>query len=162
MWAGRSPADRLLLLVLTAGGLGTVPVVPGTAGSLLALLLAWGLAAWGPAATLLVALACAGLTTLLAGRAEALLGQRDPPAVVLDEVAGMLLAMVALPRHWTVAVAAFACFRLLDTWKPLGIRRAEALPGGAGIVADDLLAGLYTNLLLQVITHLLAGRTPLP
>lgn len=162
MWAGRPPADRFLLLVLTAGGLGTVPVAPGTAGSLLALLLAWGLAAWGPAATLLAALACAGLTALFAGRAEALLGQRDPPAVVLDEVAGMLLAMVALPRHWMVAVAAFACFRLLDIGKPLGIRRAEALPGGAGIVADDLLAGLYTNLLFQVITHLPAGRASLP
>jgi phosphatidylglycerophosphatase A len=162
VWAGRPPADRFLLLVLTAGGLGTVPVAPGTAGSLLGLLLGWGLAAWGPAATLFAALACAALTALLAGRAEVLLGQRDPPAVVLDEVAGMLLALVALPRHWTVAVAAFACFRLLDIWKPLGIRRAQALPRGAGIAADDLLAGLYTNLLLQAIIHLLAGRAPLP
>lgn len=162
MRAGRPPADRFLLLALTVGGLGYLPVAPGSAGSLLALLLGWGLAAWGPAAPLLAACACAGLTALLAGRAEALLGRRDPPAVVLDEVAGMLLAMVALPRHWAVAVAAFACFRLLDVWKPLGIRRAQALPGGAGIVADDLLAGLYTNLLLQAASHLVAGRARLP
>jgi phosphatidylglycerophosphatase A len=77
-------------------------------------------------------------------------------------MAGMLLAIVALPRHWAFAAAAFGCFRLLDIWKPLGIRRAEALPGGAGILADDLLAGLYTNVLLQTVSHLLAGRGGLP
>jgi phosphatidylglycerophosphatase A len=70
--------------------------------------------------------------------------------------------MLALPRHWAFAAAAVGCFRLLDIWKPLGIRRAQALPGGAGIVADDLLAGLYTNLLLQAASPLLAGRLRLP
>lgn len=154
--------DRLLLLLLTAGGVGYIPPAPGSAGSLLGLLLAWALAAWGAGAILLGALACAGLTALLAGRAEALLGRRDPPAVVLDEMAGMLLATVALPRHWAFAAAAFGCFRLLDIWKPLGIRQAQALPGGAGILADDLLAGLYTNLLLQAVWRVLAARGPLP
>lgn len=154
--------DRLLLLLLTAGGVGYIPVGPGSAGSLLGLLLAWALAAWGAGAILLGALACAAPTALLAGRAEALLGRRDPPAVVLDEIAGMLLATVALPRHWAFAAAAFGCFRLLDIWKPLGIRRAQALPGGAGILADDLLAGLYTNLLLQAVWQVLAARGSLP
>ncbi|MGH7409029.1 MAG: phosphatidylglycerophosphatase A family protein [Candidatus Methylomirabilales bacterium] len=158
----RSRADRLLLVVVTAGGLGYAPLGPGTVGSLLALGLAWGLAEWGAGATFLVALACAALTALLAGRAEALLGRRDPPAVILDEIAGMLLATVALPRHWAFAAAAFGCFRLLDIWKPLGIRRAQALPGGVGILADDLLAGLYTNLLLQALSPFLAGRGRLP
>ena len=158
----RSRADRLLLHVVTFGGIGYAPIAPGTAGSLVALLLAWALGAWGAAATLSAALACAAATLLLAGRAESLLGRRDPPAVILDEMAGMLLATVALPRHWAFAAAAFGCFRLLDIWKPLGIRRAEALPGGAGILADDLLAGLYTNLLLQAVSSLLAGRLRLP
>jgi len=158
----RSRADRLLLFVVTFGGLGYAPIGPGTAGSLVALLLAWVLAARGAAVTLLAALACAAVTLLLGGRAETLLGRRDPPAVVLDEVAGMLLAMLALPRHWAFAAAAFCCFRLLDIWKPLGIRRVQALPGGAGIVADDLLAGLYTNLLLQAASPLLAGRLRVP
>jgi len=158
----RSRADHLLLLVVTFGGLGYAPIGPGTAGSLVALLLAWVLAARGAAATLVAAVACTAVTLLLAGRAETLLGRRDPPAVILDEMAGMLLAMLALPRHWAIAGAAFGCFRLLDIWKPLGIRRAQALPGGAGIVADDLLAGLYTNLLLQAASPLLAGRLRLP
>jgi phosphatidylglycerophosphatase A len=158
----RSWGDRLLLLLLTAGGVGYAPVGPGTAGSVLGLLLAWGLAAWGAGAVFLGALVCAALTALLAGRAEVLLDRRDPPAVVLDEMAGMLLATAAIPRHWAFAAAAFGCFRLLDIWKPLGIRRAQALPRGAGILADDLLAGLYTNLLLQAVWQLLAARGPLP
>jgi phosphatidylglycerophosphatase A len=158
----RSRADRLLLLVVTFGGLGYAPVAPGTAGSLVALLLGWALGAWSPAATLSAALLAAAVTLLLAGRAETLLGRRDPPALILDEMAGMLLATVALPRHWAVAGAAFGCFRFLDIVKPLGIRRAQALPGGAGILADDLLAGLGTNLLLQALSPLLAGRLRLP
>ena len=67
MGGSRSRVDRLLLVVVTAGGVGYAPVAPGSAGSLLALLLGWGLGAWGAGSTLLAALACAALTALLAG-----------------------------------------------------------------------------------------------
>jgi phosphatidylglycerophosphatase A len=77
------------------------------------------------------------------------LNQKDPRCVVIDEVAGMALALAALPRNWRVYLAALVLFRLLDIVKPGPIRKAEQLPGGWGIMADDLLAGLTANLLIR-------------
>ena len=75
----------------------------------------------------------------------------DSHHVVIDEIAGMCLSLLFVPVSvWTVATG-FVLFRIFDIWKPLYIRRMEALPGGVGVMADDLLAGLYSNLILQVL-----------
>jgi phosphatidylglycerophosphatase A len=126
------------------GGLGAVPVAPGTAGSLVGALLAlpllrleWPLyAAVAAAFTVVAAFAC-----LAAGRE---LGG-DPPAVVIDETAGMLLAAVALPPTLYELAAVFLLFRLFDIVKPSPLPRLERLPGGLGIIADDIAAGLLAR-----------------
>ncbi len=77
--------------------------------------------------------------------------------IVIDEFAGQFLALLALPPTWPVLLAGFVLFRLFDIMKPPPARRLEALPGATGIMADDLLAGLYANLLLQLAIRLAPG-----
>lgn len=155
--AGGAAAFRRLLGA--ALGAGFLPGAPGTWGSLATLLaaaallgvqgagLAWdGLLAGTPGGLALVALAVTLLGVLVGQSAAADFGRKDPGAFVLDEVAGQLIALLPLlpgvPSAWGL-VAAFALFRLFDIWKPWPCRALEALPGGVGIMADDLLAGAY-------------------
>jgi phosphatidylglycerophosphatase A len=84
------------------------------------------------------------------GREEERTGAKDPRAIVVDEVAGMLLACYGHPRTLAWVLGLFVVFRVLDVVKPLGIARLQALPGGLGVVADDLLAGVYASLLGQL------------
>jgi phosphatidylglycerophosphatase A len=83
------------------------------------------------------------------GRVERLLGLKDPGVIVIDEVAGMMLSVLVLPRTPLILLAAFLCFRLLDIVKPFPARQAQWLLGGLGVVVDDLIAGAYTLLLLS-------------
>ena len=75
----------------------------------------------------------------------------DSNKVVVDELLGMCISLLLLPFRWQYGVAAFILFRFFDIVKPLYIRKAESLQGGWGVMADDVLAGVYTNLLLQVV-----------
>lgn len=84
------------------------------------------------------------------GQVEAIWGH-DSNRVVIDEVLGMCVAMVFVPVSWQTAGLALLLFRIFDIAKPLFIRRAEALPSGWGVMADDLLAGVYANLVLHVL-----------
>ena len=85
-----------------------------------------------------------------AGREEARLGTKDPTAIVIDEVAGMLIACYGHPRTLPWVLGLFLAFRVFDVVKPLGINKLQDLPGGLGVVADDLLAGIYVSLLGQL------------
>src|ERR687883_1878804 len=88
-----------------------------------------------------------------ASRAERLLGRKDPGAVVIDEVAGQLIAFLFVPLNagWWAIVAAFLAFRAFDIWKPYPVRRLEALESGLGIMADDVLAGAYAAALMSLL-----------
>ena len=142
---------------ITAGWLGFCPWASGTAGSLGGVVLA--MLAWRYSGTEWIrsALLSAGILwfsgmTLIHGEAaERAFGRKDPPQAVSDEVAGFLLSVLLLPRapEWMVLGSGFLLFRLFDIWKPWPIRRWQALPGGLGILADDLGAGLLANLVLQ-------------
>jgi phosphatidylglycerophosphatase A len=81
-------------------------------------------------------------------------GIEAPSFVVIDEVAGQLLAFLFLPVNAFNLILGFAAFRLFDIWKPFPIRKLEPLGKGVGIMADDLLAGVYANLVLQLLNHL--------
>lgn len=94
---------------------------------------------------------------VLARPAREHFGVKDPQKFVIDETAGQLLALVALPLTWPVLVAAFALFRLFDIFKPLGIRRIDRWDHPSGIVLDDLAAGLAANLILQALVRSLPG-----
>jgi len=149
-----------ILAVATGAGSGYSPFASGTAGSAVGLALWWGLAAAGVASSpALYALACAGVTAVgiwAAGRAERIFASHDDGRITIDEVAGMLVSLAWLPAHPEVAGVGFVLFRLFDIWKPFPARRAERLPGGLGVMADDLVAGAYANLGGQLVWRLLA------
>lgn len=148
---------RIFVLALaTGGGSGYAPVASGTVGSAVGLGLWLALIRLSPAG---YALACAGVVLVgiwAAGRAERLLGKHDDGRITIDEIAGMLISLAWLPARPEVAGLGFVLFRIFDIWKPFPARRAEQLPGGLGVMADDLVAGAYANLGGQLIWRLLA------
>jgi phosphatidylglycerophosphatase A len=134
----------------TGFGAGYVPLAPGTAGSAVGLLLFWPMA---PLPWTYPAVACAAVSVtgaLAAAHVADRVGLKDPGIVVVDEIVGMWVALIAVPFSLLTAAAAFVLFRAMDVLKPWPARDLERLPGGWGIVADDLAAGVYANLLLRV------------
>jgi len=113
-----------------------------------ALVVIW-LLPWTPVG-LAVAVVVVTLVGIWAGsRVERVLGRKDPGVIVIDEVAGMFLSVVLLPRTIPVLVTAFLLFRLFDVWKPFPARESQALTGGVGVMIDDLIAGLYALVLVM-------------
>jgi phosphatidylglycerophosphatase A len=134
------------------GPCGHAPVAPGTFGSAAGLLLFWAARASGSLAVeLTVVLAVIVVGVAAATRAESATGQHDPGLIVIDETAGMLVTLAAVPVGFGGAVAGFLAFRLFDIVKPFPARRAERLPGGWGVMADDLVAGVYAQALLRLL-----------
>ncbi len=153
--AMRSSRPIAALWLATWGGCGYFPKGPGTAGSLAAAVLAWllvVLAGW-PAPALAILAAILTLPAVWASeRAGRYWQEKDPQRVVVDEVVGQWLALAAVPdSRWKYWIAGFVAFRLFDIWKPFPVRNAERLPGGWGIVADDLVAGLYGAVVLLLL-----------
>ncbi len=136
------------MAIATGVYVGYLPPAPGTLGSLLGLLLLWPLKPG--TVQVLVTLFLIGVGIVVADRAARVIGGQDPPAIVIDEIAGIAVATLLLPPQVQERVVAFVIFRLFDVIKPFPARQAERLPGGFGIVGDDLIAGLYTNLLVRV------------
>jgi len=145
-----SPADRLAMILATGFGSGYGPIAPGTWGSLPGLAFAWGLDRLaGRWAVLGGAFFFALAGVWAAGRAETLLGEKDPSCVVVDEIAGQMVTVLFLPMTAAVLFIAFLIFRVLDVLKPWPARRLEDASGGSGIMADDLMVGFYANLILH-------------
>ena len=139
---------RLAVVLATAGGAGYVPVAPGTAGSAVGVLL-YALTWHWTLAGQLVLLGLVSAVGVWASDQAARHFQRDDPGpVVIDEVAGQLLTLIAAGGSVTGLIVGFLVFRLLDIVKPWPAGRFEDLPGGLGIMADDLMAGLYGRLTL--------------
>jgi phosphatidylglycerophosphatase A len=149
----RTVRDRALLAVATGLGSGYAPVASGTAGSLVGLAIAWPLLTLLPLWGYLAATAAvSGLGVVAAGRAETLFGSKDPGRIVIDEIAGMLVTLIGVPPTWPLLAAGFLLFRVFDILKPFPCRWAERrLPGGLGVMTDDLLAGAYACLVLHVV-----------
>jgi len=146
---GAGCKGRVALIISTWFGAGLVPRAPGTFGTLAALPAVFLVHAAGPVVGLLIILAFAGAAVWGAGLTEQVLGRTDPGEVVSDEVAGFMVTMYLLPFTWPYLAGGFIVFRLLDIYKPFPIRRLERLPGGAGVVLDDLAAGILANLILH-------------
>jgi len=150
--ATRPGALSTVALALATGlGSGYSPVVPGTAGSLVGLLLFLPVHALPPAALLCAVAALSVVGVVSAGHVSRLVGLEDPGIVVIDEVAGMWVSLLFLPLTPVTAALAFVIFRVFDVVKPFPARRLEDLPGGLGIMCDDLMAGAYANLVLRGI-----------
>jgi len=95
---------------------------------------------------------------LVSGKAEKLFQRKDPPFVVIDEVSGMLLSLLFIPFDSRFAILAFILFRLFDAFKPYPIDKLQNLKGSLGIMCDDLVAGLYTNIVLQIVFRLVSFK----
>jgi len=137
-------------IIATWFGCGLSPIAPGTAGSAASAICVFLLGmccGWTGVLLFVGVTAIAGF--VVSGPAADLAGTRDPGFIVIDEVAGM--AVTALPawRDWPWLIAAFFLFRILDIWKPWPIRSFEKLPGGSGIMLDDLAAGIIGAALIQ-------------
>lgn len=149
--------DRLFMALATGFGLGYLPKAPGTWGTLLALpihLLIVRLPPQGYTAALAIIIVIA---IVAAGSAEKILDKPDPGSIVIDEVAGMLIAMIAIPAHPLAWLLAFLLFRLFDILKPFPVNFLDQrFHGGLGIVLDDLMAGLYALASLQLLWPLLS------
>ena len=148
-------ADLFSTVIATGFGSGYSPFAPGTAGSAVGLLLFWPLhqlpvTAQVAAVVVLFFVGVAASTRVARG-----VGIEDPGIVVVDEVVGMWTSLLFLPLTPATALAGFLLFRVMDVFKPYPARQFESLPGGWGIMTDDLMAGIYANLLLR------AGRLAL-
>ena len=151
----------LPMLIGTGFGSGFSPVAPGTAGALLAFGVWYALSFLVSASVLLWLTVVLALVFTVAGvwaanRLEQAWGE-DPSHVVVDEMVGCWITLLAAPAgHLWYGLAAFGLFRLFDIWKPLGIRRMENLPGGIGVMMDDVLSGVYGFIVLIVARWLIA------
>jgi phosphatidylglycerophosphatase A len=144
--------NRLAIILCTGFGAGYSPFAPGTAGSMVGIVIAWLL--WFtelPYAVATAALVFAAVGFWAAERGAVHFADKDPGPVVIDEIAGQLLTLALLPHTWQILVASFFLFRLLDIWKPFPGRQLEKLHGGVGIMADDLAVAVYGNLLLHAV-----------
>jgi phosphatidylglycerophosphatase A len=152
MPTGNRRASAFANAIATWFGCGLSPFAPGTFGSLGALVPAILLvryAGWRPWYFAVLAVALTPLGIWAAGRRAIELGKEDPGSVVVDEVIGQWIALAgAASLHWAGWIAAFALFRTFDIWKPPPVRQLERLHGGLGIVADDVMAGIYGALVL--------------
>ena len=171
----RSLKDYLALAIGTCG-VGYFPIAPGTWGSAVGvgiyLILHWAVAKPSgmtghinsqilfTALLLIVALVISMAGIWAATQVERLQARKDPGVVVIDEVAGQLITFLFIPvfSQWWLIVTGFFMFRLFDIWKPYPIRRLEALESGLGIMADDVLAGLYAASAVSLILLLSALR----
>lgn len=145
------PLQQLILKNLaTLGFIGYLPIAPGTFGSLAAMIFFFLLKPPLSLHVLLIAIITV-IGTFASHRTEKLLNEKDSGHIVIDEFAGYALSVLFLPATAAYLVAAFLLFRFFDILKPPPIRWIErAFPGGLGVMADDLAAGVYTNILLQI------------
>jgi len=144
--------------IATCAGAGYCPIAPGTVGSAAGVILVVALQQvsfappWLAVSMFATAGVLFGLGVWAAGHAEVFFGRVDPGQVVIDEVVGQIITLLARPQaSWKWLLAGFVLFRVLDIVKPFPARRAEQLSGGWGIMTDDVVAGFYGLVILYLL-----------
>src|SRR3989338_7482754 len=146
--------QKIVLFLATGAGSGYLPWMQGTAGSLVGILLYYSLRSMPRGPYLAFVVAFFFLAVWASGLAEVIFGSKDPQRIVIDEVVGMLVTLALLPFSWWTVLVGFVLFRLFDIWKPFPARLLQdRLPGGWGVVGDDVMAGIYANIVLQALTR---------
>lgn len=141
---------RLYRMIASVFYIGYLPVAPGTLGSLAALVLYYFIchnALIMGAVILIVTM----LGFMTAGAVEKMFEEKDPGEIVIDEFSGMLISLYRIPPAMGYVVAGFLLFRFFDIVKPKPIQNLERLKGGLGIMSDDIVAGVYANMILQAV-----------
>ena len=147
--------EKAVLFLATGFYVGNIPPAPGTLGSLIGLALCFLLAGIQLPPAIVLAVLFIGFAVWIAHAAEKTLKKKDPGCIVIDEVAGMVVTLIGLPFNLTTAVIGFIIFRILDILKPFPIRTLDKrLAGGIGIVADDVVAGIFANIILRVLLYI--------
>ena len=149
--------NRLGVAIATAFGLGYAPIAPGTAGSAGGVLIYLLTAGWSFQSQLMLAAAVTAVGVWSCFVSAKHFGRKDPSHAVVDEVAGQLVTMLGTGAGWKGAIIGFLLFRVFDIIKPPPARQLEALPGGWGIMADDIMAALYSCAILHAIIWMVPG-----
>lgn len=143
--------ERAVLILATGFFSGAIPFAPGTFGTLIGLPICFLFARFHPGLSVVCVLLFIIIAIGVASAAEKILKQKDPAKIVIDEIAGLLVTFVGLPFNTGTAVFGFIIFRAFDILKPFPIRLLERkVSGGSGVVLDDVLAGIYANLVLRL------------
>ena len=142
---------RLAFLFATGFGSGYSPFAPGTAGSAVGLVFVWGMSTLSLGGQIAAVAVVTVLSMIAADVVAKSTGLKDPGLIVADEIAGMMVTMVAIPLTPVSLILGFVLFRIMDVVKPPPARQFEHFKGGVGIVADDLMAGVYAHLVLRGI-----------
>ena len=146
--------ERAVLFVATGFFIGTVPFAPGTFGSLIGLPVCFLLSRLNLLQSVIYILVFILVAIGIASAAEKILKQKDPGQIVIDEIAGLMVTFAGLPFNLKTALAGFIIFRVFDILKPFPIRILERrVGGGTGVVLDDVLAGVYGNLILRLVIY---------
>jgi phosphatidylglycerophosphatase A len=147
--------DRAVIFLATGLLIGNVPFAPGTFGSIIGLPLAFLLSRLNILLSVSFILLFVFFAIAVASAAEKILSQKDPARIVIDEIAGLMVTFAGLPFNLKTAIAGFIIFRAFDILKPFPIRTLERkVPGGGGVVLDDVLAGIYANLILRLAFYI--------
>jgi phosphatidylglycerophosphatase A len=148
--------QKSVMFLATGCYIGNISFAPGTFGSVLGLPLCFFLSTIDFSIAVLLILIFVLCAIWVANEAEKILKTKDPGCIVIDEIAGIILTLFGLPFNMTSVIAGFLVFRALDIWKPYPIRYFEKrLSGGLGIVMDDVVAGLLSNLILRGILRII-------
>ncbi|MFH1281870.1 MAG: phosphatidylglycerophosphatase A [Candidatus Omnitrophota bacterium] len=146
--------DFFVKAISTVFFIGYLPLVPGTFGSIAGVGLFYLLRGTTLINYFLFIFGIVILGLMTGGQMEKLLNKKDPGCIVIDEVAGMLIALSFIPYDFKLIFLAFLVFRVLDTFKPYPAGKLQHLSGSAGILTDDLIAGIYTNIVVLIILKL--------
>ena len=147
--------DKIALFIAQGAYSGRAPIAPGTAGTVVGVLLYLLIRDLGPLGYSAVCAVVIAIGTRAAGRVDRMFGTKDNSTIVIDEIAGFLVALFLIPFTWGYVAAGFFLFRAFDIVKPWPLRGFERIPGGPGVMLDDLGAGVYTNIVLQIAVYLL-------
>lgn len=139
----------LARVIGTFGYAGHFPIAPGTLASAVGVGLAFALRDL-PLFYVLVMIGITLVGFVAAGQVEKMEGKKDPGCVVIDEVSGMMISLLGIPLSWPVIIVGFFLFRAFDMFKIYPANKLEDMGGGFGIMADDIAAGIYTNIVLQL------------
>ena len=146
---------HFILMFATGFGAGYSPIAPGTLGTLLAIPIYYFLSEMSSPLYELTLITFFFLSSWISGRAQQYFGKTDDQRIVIDEMMGFFITMLWVPKTPLFILAGFILFRFFDILKPFPIRRFEKARGGFGVVLDDVMAGVYANIILHVLYNII-------
>lgn len=150
--------EHLVLIISTGFYSGYFPLIPGTIGTALGVVIYWAISGFQLIyySGFLLLLTILGLYE--SEKAEIYFSRKDAPQIVIDEIIGYLITMMYIPSKLKFVIIGFFVFRIMDIVKPFPCRQLQQLKGGTGIVIDDVIAGIYSNIILQIVVYASGGR----